>query len=675
MKQKIIFLFLLMVVFLAGCTFQGNDTPDNETQATETTEYVVTFVVDGVESTQKVKEGDKVTKPEDPIKESYIFLGWFTDEICESEYDFETKVSASFKLYAGFEEDVTKQEYKVTFETNGGTLDGEIEVSVTHGMTVIKPTDPIKEGYTFEGWFTDSALNTEFDFSTAITSALVLYAKYEEIVINAKYNIAVSSSASLLYQGNCAADGNEDTYWKAANNDVQTLTIDLESVKAVSFVSQEFVDLANWEFEIKASIDGERYVPLLSNNASGTKFTANVNGYYRYIVLEIAASDVVATSKEFYVESSELGNGYNVALGSKGATCCHAGGYEIEKIFDGKFDNFHCCAGYHENHYMGADFISPVYVTTLEIYLPDATDHKFYVDYADANGQWHELEAGNFRENTEKQNYWKIDVNLEIKAILVHHNGNSTGNWPAINEMVITGFRNNESTATIVDNKEVYDFGEVTYIGRVAILDKSGTNRQIEVSKDGSIWTPVDMENVIGEYLIINQEARYVRYSDDRAELPSNNIKIYSLSYTRNLALLTNPTATTRSGDPGFWENMMVFNPDCNQGASRLYCSSGYALEEVINLDLGNVCYIQSMIYKWNDYSADAVYKLKIEVSVDGDTWSTIFDTNGPAAGQVFEASTTAATEYARYIRITAHHTTGWTNCNSLVINGIGSTL
>lgn len=669
--RKILFLFLLMVVFLAGCTTTDNTTtPEEETTINE---YVITFVVDGQETTTNVKEGDKVTKPTDPYKEDYIFLGWFTDEVCETEYDFETLVTASFKLYASFEEDVTKKEYDVTFELNGGTLDGEEVVKVKHGMTVTKPTDPVKEGYTFEGWFTEEALTNEFDFSTAIKAPITLYAKYEEIVINANYHIEVSSFAGPLYQANCAADGNEETYWKAANNEAQTLTIDLGSVKEVTRVTQEFVDLATWDFAIKASVDGSRYVTLLSNNASGTKYDVAVNGYYRYIVLEIAASDVTATSIEFYAESKELGAGYNLALGSKGATCCHSGGYEIEKIFDGQFDNFHCANGYHENHYMGADFITPVYVTTLEIYLPNDTDHKFFVDYADANGVWHELEAGNFRENTENHNYWKIDVNLEVKAILVHHNGNSTGNWPAINEMVITGFRNNEVSSSIVENKEVYDFGQVNYVGRIAVLDKSGSNRQIEVSKDGSTWTAVDMNNVVGEYLIVNQEARYVRYSDDRTELPLNNIRIYSINYTRNLALLSNPVATTRSADPGYWESMMVLNPDCNQGAGRFYCSSGYALEEVINLDLGNVCYIESISYKWQDYSADAVYKLKFEVSVDGENWVTVYDTNGPVSGQVFEANTTADSENARYVRITAQHVAGWTNCNSLVINGLGS--
>lgn len=672
MKRKILFLILLMGTFLFGCTnTEQPENPNNEVPS-EKTEYVITFVVDGVETTQKVKEGSKVTKPADPTKENYIFTGWYTDEICVTEYDWDTEVTGSLKLYAGFEEDVTKKEYEVTFETNEGTLDGGDSVSVKHGMTVTKPTDPVKEGYTFAGWYTDADLEEEFDFSTPITSAVVLYAKYEEIIIEANYNILASSSAGVLYQANCAADGNENTYWKAANNDVQTLTIDLESVKEVSKVSQEFVDLATWNFEIKASIDGEKYVTLLANNASGTKFETSVSGYYRYVVLEIAASDTLATSKEFYVESSELSGGYNLGLGAKGVTCCHAGGNEIEKAFDGKYDNFHCCAGYHENHYMGAEFTSPMYITSIELYLPNDTDHKFFIDYSDANGQWHELEAGNFRENTENHNYWKIDVQTEVVAILVHHNGNSTGNWPALNEMVINGYRNNESTATIVDNKEVYDFGEITYIGRISVLDKSGANRKVEVSVDGNTWTNVNMENVEGEYLVVNQEARYVRYSDDRTELPANNIKIYSLSYTRNLALLTNPTATTRSGDPGFWENMMVLNPDCKQGQERFYCSSGYALEEVINLDLGNVCYIESISYKFQD-PADA-YKLKIEVSTDGETWSVVYDTNGAIAGQKFVGTTTAENEYARYIRITAQHTTGWTNCNSLVINGVGST-
>ncbi|QMS85143.1 InlB B-repeat-containing protein [Candidatus Xianfuyuplasma coldseepsis] len=75
-------------------------------------------------------------------------------------------------------------EFTVTFETDGGTDIGPI--SVTDGRSVAEPTVPQKEGYTFEGWFTDSTLNSSYDFSNAVVGDLTLHAKW---VANVVYHV------------------------------------------------------------------------------------------------------------------------------------------------------------------------------------------------------------------------------------------------------------------------------------------------------------------------------------------------------------------------------------------------------------------------------------------------------------------------------------------------------
>ena len=60
----------------------------------------------------------------------------------------------------------------VSYEVDGEVIKTE---SVEKGKTVIKPTDPTREGYDFLGWF----LGTEkFDFSTAIKENIKLEAKW-----------------------------------------------------------------------------------------------------------------------------------------------------------------------------------------------------------------------------------------------------------------------------------------------------------------------------------------------------------------------------------------------------------------------------------------------------------------------------------------------------------------
>ena len=72
-----------------------------------------------------------------------------------------------------------KTNFTVTFNTNGG---GEIEaLTVLNGTRIPEPTSPVKDGYTFGGWYSDEALTKPFDFETVdITGNTVIDAKWNE---------------------------------------------------------------------------------------------------------------------------------------------------------------------------------------------------------------------------------------------------------------------------------------------------------------------------------------------------------------------------------------------------------------------------------------------------------------------------------------------------------------
>ena len=66
--------------------------------------------------------------------------------------------------------------YTITFDSNGGS---EIRSRrVGENGNVIRPEDPVREGYTFVGWYLG---DEAFDFATEITSDLTLTAHWEEI--------------------------------------------------------------------------------------------------------------------------------------------------------------------------------------------------------------------------------------------------------------------------------------------------------------------------------------------------------------------------------------------------------------------------------------------------------------------------------------------------------------
>ncbi len=108
--------------------------------------YSVKFENAEVEAVE-VKEGDKVAKPADPVKEGYNFVGWYADAECTVAYDFEQVVKADLVLYAKFEEIV----YTISYNLSGGKCDNLV-TEFKNASEVTLPT-PTKEGNDFLGWF------------------------------------------------------------------------------------------------------------------------------------------------------------------------------------------------------------------------------------------------------------------------------------------------------------------------------------------------------------------------------------------------------------------------------------------------------------------------------------------------------------------------------------------
>ena len=71
-----------------------------------TTRYTVKFDTDGGSeiASKTVTRNSKVAEPTAPEKEGYTFMGWFTDESLTVAYDFDSKVTKSFTLYAKWTE-------------------------------------------------------------------------------------------------------------------------------------------------------------------------------------------------------------------------------------------------------------------------------------------------------------------------------------------------------------------------------------------------------------------------------------------------------------------------------------------------------------------------------------------------------------------------------------------
>ena len=113
--------------------------------------------------TQSVKEGRACTIPNAPEKEGYIFFGWYSDSECQTEFDFNTKITSDITLYAKWVADTFVKKniysdslYKIGFgvtrvDESKARLDAK-DSSVTGVRCIIFP---VEYGKTYEMHFPD----------------------------------------------------------------------------------------------------------------------------------------------------------------------------------------------------------------------------------------------------------------------------------------------------------------------------------------------------------------------------------------------------------------------------------------------------------------------------------------------------------------------------------------
>jgi len=141
-------------------------------------------------ATQDISYGEKATKPADPIKMGYDFVGWYNGSTA---WDFNTAVTQNITLTAHW----SIQSYAVTFDTAGGNAIAP--QTVEYNQKATKPADPTKTGYTFAGW--------DFDFNTPITGNKTITATWmiDEYVVTFKVDGETYDTQTVAYDATASA--------------------------------------------------------------------------------------------------------------------------------------------------------------------------------------------------------------------------------------------------------------------------------------------------------------------------------------------------------------------------------------------------------------------------------------------------------------------------------------
>ncbi len=173
------------------------DTVVTTTDGEEKSEYTVTFNADGKLTKVTVPAGETVAKPKNPKKGGLFndFAGWTTSAEGGTAFDFDTPVTGDITLYAqwsgvdtttasiwqGYVESLEDGKeaitYTVKFDLNyDGATDTPADQKIKSGECAVKPIDPTRSGYYFDGWYSDSKCIDVYNFSTPIKANICLYA-------------------------------------------------------------------------------------------------------------------------------------------------------------------------------------------------------------------------------------------------------------------------------------------------------------------------------------------------------------------------------------------------------------------------------------------------------------------------------------------------------------------
>ena len=123
----------------------------------------------------------------DASRAGYTFAGWYTKDVIETKKTQITKGSVGdITLYAKW----VLITYKITYNLDGGTNASNNPTSYNTETPTVTLAEPVKKGYTFGGWYTDSSFTTrKTHIRRNSTGDITLYAKWTLSNFTITYNL------------------------------------------------------------------------------------------------------------------------------------------------------------------------------------------------------------------------------------------------------------------------------------------------------------------------------------------------------------------------------------------------------------------------------------------------------------------------------------------------------
>lgn len=163
----------------------------------------------------------------------------------------------------------TAPSYPVMFNTDGGsTIDCK---NIKEGSSIEEIPAPTKEGYEFEGWYSDQELTKAYDANTKITAATTLYAKWTK---TEPQPADTSNNELVLTIGKKEANA----FGSDKTSDVAPMIKDGKPMLPVSFVAKSLGAKVSWNAK-------KRLVTIKGKNEKGENITIliTIGSKYAYV--------------------------------------------------------------------------------------------------------------------------------------------------------------------------------------------------------------------------------------------------------------------------------------------------------------------------------------------------------------------------------------------------------
>ncbi len=213
------------VAAIAEETAQG--TNEGATAAASTGVKYVTFFANGgtfadgtpISMDNKTNENGEITPHASPVRDGYVFDGWYYDSKFTQAVDFSQPLQGGtdhFMLFAKWTE-APSNVLDVTYSANGGQFaDGnDVMLGKTDSNGIARqPLAPTRDGYVFAGWYYHSDGTDQVDFNQPIVGGskhVTLFAAWTPAKQDKTIDILYVANGGTFFDGNETLQGVTDT--------------------------------------------------------------------------------------------------------------------------------------------------------------------------------------------------------------------------------------------------------------------------------------------------------------------------------------------------------------------------------------------------------------------------------------------------------------------------------